>query len=224
MTDVQTGAATLGQRIAERAAEMSKHAPPEVMATLSFELEKLTESRVAARAISVGAVAPDFVLPDARGRATNLSGLLADGPAVVTFYHGGWCPFCDVQLRSYQSVLREIHEVGAELVAISPQKPDFALADVESKRLTFPVLTDARNGVARRYGLVYSLSQPLRELQMRCGSPIPKVNGDESWELPMAGTFVIDRQRMVRLAHADPNYMKRLEPAAILAGLRDLSS
>jgi peroxiredoxin len=143
---------------------------------------------------------------------------------VLTFYRGGWCPFCDLQLHAYQSVLAEIHDLGAELVAISPQTPDYALSDVEKKQLTFPVVTDKGNAVGRKYGLVFKLSDVMQQLQTNFGNPIPKFNGDEAWELPMPGTFVLDRAGVVRLAHVDPDYMKRLEPAAILEALRALKA
>ncbi len=213
-------ATSLKDRIAEFTSGMAKHAPPEVLATLGTELRKLAESGIAQRALQVGARAPEFSLPDARGGTVTLSSLLAKGPAVVTFYRGGWCPFCDLQLRAYQGALPEIRRLGAELVAISPQTADYAQADVEKKQLTFPVLTDAHNTVARRYGLVYSLSDALRALQTGFGNPIPKFNGDDSWELPMPGTFVLSQDGVVRLAHVDPDYTRRLEPAAILDALR----
>jgi peroxiredoxin len=201
-------------------AGMAKHAPPEVLTTLAAEIRKLADSGLAARALGVGAVAPGFSLPDARGRTTTLSNVLARGPAVVTFYRGGWCPFCDLQLRAYQGVLSQIHDLGAELVAISPQTPDHALSDVEKNELTFAVLTDKGNRVAREYGLVFPLSEALRGLQSAFGNPIPKFNGDDSWELPMPGTFVLDRSGVVRLRHVDPDYTRRLEPAAILETLK----
>jgi peroxiredoxin len=201
-------------------AGMAKHAPPEVIATVGAEIKKLADARIAERALHVGAKAPDFSLPDVHGKVVKLASLLAKGPTVVTFYRGGWCPFCDLQLRAYQGVLSQILDLGAELVAISPQTPDYALSDVEKKQLTFPVLTDKGNAIARRYGLVFSLSETVRQLQTGFGNPIPNFNGDEPWELPMVGTFVLDRAGVVRLAHADPNYMKRLEPAAILEALR----
>lgn len=217
-------ATSLRDRIAELTARIAHQAPREVIATIEAELRKLAESGIASRALSAGDRAPAFTLPDARGGQISLGSLLAGGPVVITFYRGSWCPFCDLQLRSYQGVLPEIHRLGAELVAISPQTPDFALADIEAKQLTFPVLTDTGNRVARQYGLVYSLSEPLREVQRALGSPIPKFNGDESWELPMPGTFVLDRQGLVRLAYVDPDYMKRLEPGAILDALREMQS
>jgi peroxiredoxin len=99
-----------------------------------------------------------------------------------------------LQLRAYQSVLPEIHRLGAELVAISAQTADYALSDVEKKQLTFPVLHDAHNGVSREYGLVFALSDTMKKLQAGFGNPIPKFNGDDSWELAMPGTFVLDRK------------------------------
>jgi peroxiredoxin len=217
-------ATTLRDRIAEFMQNMAKHAPAEVISTLAIEIRKLAESGIVKGTIAVGARAPDFSLPDARGGKVSLATLVQTGPAVVTFYRGGWCPFCDLQLRAYQGALTEIRSLGAELVAISPQTPDFAMADVSTKDLAFPVLTDAHNQVAKLYGLVFVLSDVMKGLQKGFGNPIPKFNGDDSWELPMPGTFVIDKNRVVRLAHVDPDYMKRLEPAAILDALRGLRS
>lgn len=198
-------ATSLRDSIAAFTANMAKHAPAEVIATLGAELKKLADSGIAARALKVGTKAPDFTLPDAHGKQVNLASVLAKGPAVVTFYRGGWCPFCDLQLRAYQGVLAQVRDLGAELLAISPQTPDYALSDVEKKQLTFPVLTDAGNRVAREYGLVFALSDAAKQLQTGFGNPIPKFNGDESWELPMPGTFVLDRSGMVLLAHVDPD-------------------
>jgi peroxiredoxin len=199
---------------------VAKHAPPEVLAGLRAEIAKLAEAGIARQALQVGVKAPDFTLPDAHGKPVTLAALLAKGPAVVTFYRGGWCPFCDLQLRAYQGALGAIHDLGAELVAISPQTPDYALSDVEKKQLTFPVLTDTGNRVAREFKLVFTLSDALRKLQTHFGSVLPKFNGDDSWELPMPGTFVLDRQGVVKLASVDPNWMVRVEPAAILEALR----
>jgi peroxiredoxin len=216
-------ATSLKDAIAAFTTNMAKHAPPEVIATLGAEIEKLAESGIAKGALKSGAEAPSFSLPDTHDSVVTLSSLLAKGPVVVTFYRGGWCPFCDLQLRAYQSVLPEIHRFGAELVAISAQTADYALSDVEKKQLTFPVLHDAQNRVSRRYGLVFTLSDAMKQLQTGFGNPIPKFNGDDSWELNLPGTFVIDRAGIVKLAHVDPNYMVRLEPAAILDALRRIA-
>ena len=170
----------------------------------------------------VGSPAPDFTLPEARGGTVHLTEVLAKGPAVVTFYRGGWCPFCNLQLRAYQAILPAIEALDAKLIAVSPQTPDNSVSTAETKGLRFSVLSDARNGVARAYGLVFKLSDGLQSLQKMFGNEPPKFNGDDSWELPVPGTFVIDSAGIVRLAFADPDYTKRLEPAAILDTLRGL--
>jgi peroxiredoxin len=197
--------------------------PEEVAATLSRELERLAQSGIAQASLRVGFSAPDFALPNQNGATVRLSVLLEHGPAVVTFYRGGWCRYCNLQLRAYQAVLPQIAARGATLVAISPQTPDFTLSTVQEKRLSFPVLSDGGNDVARRYGLVFALSEALQELQKKFGNEVPRFNGDDSWELPMPGTFIISRDGIVRLASVDSDYRRRLEPAAILDCLATLS-
>lgn len=221
--NIESNSLTLKDRIDEFSKMAAEHAPPGVSATLSSELRKLAESGIVKNALQVGAKAPDFSLPEARGGVQTLSSLLSKGPVIVTFYRGGWCPFCNLQLRAYQSVLPEIHRLGGQLIAISPQTADNSLSDVEKKGLTFPVLSDLQNRIARQYGLVFELSDVLKELQKGFGNPLPKFNGDDSWELPMPGTFVLDREGVARLAHVDPDYRLRLEPAIMLDALRAVS-
>jgi peroxiredoxin len=214
----------LNDAIAKFQREMAGHAPPEVLARLAPELESLARSSYGSASPKVGSRAPAFSLPDARGGEVRLVDLLARGPVVVTFYRGGWCPFCNLQLRAYQAVLPEIQALGATLVAISPQTPDSSLSTAEKAGLAFHVLSDAHNEVARAYGLVFKLSEGLQSLHETFGNEPPKFNGDDSWELPVPGTFVLDRSGVVRLAFVDPDYTKRLEPSAILGALRSLSS
>jgi peroxiredoxin len=213
---------TLSTRIAEFQQQMARVAPPQVVATLTDELTKLARSGIANRSLRVGDHAPDFALPDAHHKTVRLSALLAAGPVVLTFYRGGWCPFCNLQLRAYQEALPSLRALGAELVAVSPQTPDYTLSTVEEKQLTFPVLSDVGNRVAELYGLVYTLSDALKALQEAFGNPLPKFNGDETWRLPMAATFVIDRGGIVRLAFVDSDYTRRLEPAAILDAVGEI--
>lgn len=108
-------------------------------------------------------------------------------------------------------------------MAISPQTPDQSLTTAEKKGLTFPVLSDVGNVVARRFGLVYTVAEALRPLYLRVGSDLPAFNGDASWELPVPGTFIIDRDGAVQLAFVDADYTHRLEPAALLDGLRAMT-
>jgi len=175
-------------------------------------------------ALAVGDEAPEFTLPDSRGRQVSLTTMLRAGPAIVTFYRGGWCPYCNIQLRAYQRALPEIVALGGRIIAISPQLPDGSLSVAEKNALEFDVLSDAGNVVGRSFGLVYGLPEELRAAMRLNDKPLPGINGDESWELPLPATFVIAQDRRVALAYVDVDYRHRLAPEDIVATLRLLAA
>jgi len=212
----------LSQQIAAYRAEFARTAPPERQALYEAKIEELRASFAIENAIGPNDRAPEFSLPDARGKSVSLSALLRDGPVVVSFYRGGWCPYCNLELRAYQAVLPQITELGGRLVAISPQLPDGSLSTAEANALTFDVLSDVGNRTARQFGLVYALPQELRDAMQAANRGLPGVNGDESWELPLPATYVIGQDGRVALAYVDVDYRNRLEPDAILAALSSL--
>lgn len=215
---------SLQQQLAEYKAEFLRTAPAERAALYEAKVAELKASFPIGKAAAAGDSAPDFTLPDAHGAPVSLAGLLAKGAVVATFYRGGWCPYCNIQLRAYQAILPEMTALGATLVAISPQAPDGSLSTAEKNALSFPVLSDLGNRAARAFGLVYALPQELRDALTSAGKALPGVNGDQSWELPVPATFVIGRDGRIALAHIDIDYRKRLEPDAILAALRSLAA
>lgn len=188
------------------------------------KLEELRAAFARERAIGLNDRAPDFTLTDQQGRPVSLSELLRAGPVVVTFYRGGWCPYCNIQLRAYQGVLPEMAALRARLVAISPQLPDGSLSTAEANNLTFDVLSDIGNHAARRFGLVWSLPEELRAALRSNNKALPGINGDDSWELPVPATYIIARDGRVVLAAIEVDYRKRPEPEAILTALRALRS
>jgi len=212
----------LQQQIDEFLAEESNLPSPDLLKDLLSIIEQVITSGAAEKALKEGAQAPDFTLPDARGLAVTLSHLLAQGPVVITFYRGEWCPFCNLALRAYQQTWPQLRALGASLVAISPQTPDHSLSTVEKKKLTFTVLSDVGNHVAREYGLVFTIDEAVRPACQQVGANLPAFNGDDSWELPMAGTFLIDQSGIVRLAFVNPDYTRRLDPSVIVARLKEL--
>ncbi len=212
----------LEQQLAVFKAEFARTAPAGRPALYEAKIEELRASFAMGAAIGIGDQAPDFVRPDAHGKMLSLSDLLQSGPAVVTFYRGGWCPYCNLQLRAYQAILPEMAALGARLVAISPQRPDGSLSTSETNELTFDVLSDVGNTAARLFGLVYALPEELRAALRSNNKALPDINGDESWELPVPATYVIGRDHRVTLAAIDVDYRNRLEPEAILAALKSL--
>jgi len=175
-------------------------------------------------ALRVGQMAPDFTLTDAVGKPVSLGALREQGPVIISFYRGAWCPFCNIELRSLQAALPQFQELGATLIAISPEKPDYAMPMIERENLAFGVLSDPGNRVAKQFGLVYLLDGEARRISLETfGTDLPAFNGDESWELPVPATYVIDRKGTVKLAFFDPEFRNRVEPTAILEALRELS-
>lgn len=197
-------------------------APVNPKAVLQRATDDLIRSGLAEKALQAGATAPDFTLPDAQGHPVTLAKLLAKGPVVLTFYRGGWCPYCNLQLKSYQAKLDQIHALGAELVAVSPERPDRAMDTVAKDALRFPVLTDAGNAIARRYGLVFRVADEVIPIYQGFGIDLEAANGDASHELPMPGTYILGRDGVIRLAFVQADYTKRLPVEQILEQLRQL--
>jgi peroxiredoxin len=214
---------SLEQELASFKAEFSRTAPAGRAALYEAKIEELRADFALASAVGVDEAAPDFALPNAAGKSIVLKELLRSGPVILTFYRGGWCPYCNIQLRAYQSVLPQISASGARLVAISPQLPDNSLDTANKNALTFDVLSDVRNEVARSYGLVYSLPEEIRAALRSNNKALPSINGDQSWELPVPATYVIARDQHVALAYIEVDYRKRLEPEALLTCLKSLS-
>jgi len=214
----------LEQELADFKAQFERTAPPGRAALYDKKVDELREQFPLQGVLQVGSPAPDFSLANSHGSRTSLTDLLARGPAVLTFYRGGWCPYCNLQLRAYQKILPEIEAYGATLVAISPELPDNSLSTAEKNALRFPVLSDVGNSVAAAFGLVYALPEELREALQSNGKALPALNGDESWELPVPAIFIVGTDRRVAFSFIEIDYRRRLAPEDLLIALRTVGS
>jgi peroxiredoxin len=172
--------------------------------------------------LPVGATAPMFSLPDAHGTPVALADRLADGPVVLSFYRGAWCPICNIELRALQAQLDAIRDRGASLVAVSPQAPDESLSFAEKLDLGFDVLSDLDQSVADSFRIRFRLSDDLIAMYEEWGLLLPEQNADGTWDLPVPATYVIDRAGIISARHVDADYRQRMEPVAILAALDDI--
>ena len=185
---------------------------PDLAASADADTARLISKGIAQHAASIGEPAPDFELPDQLGRPVQLGRLLQKGPVIISFYRGGWCPYCNLELQALQHIMPEIERHHAAVLAISPQLPDHSAATAEKNTLAFPVLSDRGNYVARRYGLVFELSTRIRPVYDAISVNLPMLNGDTSYELPVPGTFVVDGDGIVRATFVNADYKKRMEP------------
>jgi peroxiredoxin len=197
--------------------------PAEIREAMERADMELAASGILDRALKAGERGPEFRLPDARGGFVRLNDLLAKGPVVLSFYRGGWCPYCNLELRALQAVLPKITGLGAKLVAISPQTPGESFSTAEKNELAFSVLSDVGSATAKAFGIAFDLAEELRPIYARFGHALPDKNGDESWVLPIPATYVIDRDGTVALAFVDVDYRNRLDPAEIITVLRAIA-
>jgi peroxiredoxin len=220
---------SLKQELAEYRAGWFKRVPAERQAIMERHIAQLRHG-LAKTAVTVGDRAPPIVLGNARGETVDVGALLKKGPVIVAFYRGGWCPFCNLELRAFQRLLPDIEASGASLVAISPEKPDASLSTVEKNALTFEVLSDIGQKVGRAFRLVYDFSNELQSAYKEFGLDIPAKNGPakngavSEWALPISATYIIDRNGVVIYAYTDADYRDRADPIDILAVLKRISA
>ena len=194
----------------------------DVVSTMNSAVQTLASSGLVDLALKEGQHAPDFDLPEIGGERIRLSELLNAGPVVITFYRGGWCPYCNLEMQALQSALPEIEAAGACLIAIAPELPKFASQTRDKGNLTFPLLSDSNNETARRYGLVFTLPESLRPIYDGFGIDFPASHGNSDFELPMPATYIVASDGTVAHAFVDVDYTKRMEPSEIINILKTL--
>jgi peroxiredoxin len=208
---------TLSQQLEEYRAGWMLRVPADRRASMERHIAHLSETGIGRSAKRVGDWAPEIVLPDAHGHAFEVAKLLAMGPVIVTFYRGGWCPFCNLELKAYQAVLPRITAAGASLVAISPEKPDDTVSTADKNALTFPVLSDVGQRVGKAFGLVYSFTDELRGVYDGFKLDIPDKNGTpDDWSLPLSATYVIGSDGRILFADTSVDYRRRTDPLDVL--------
>jgi peroxiredoxin len=197
--------------------------PAEVVEVFDRSIQNLLDQGVPSDVVGVGDTLASFTLSDATGSPVPLDQLIETGPAVFVFYRGGWCPYCNLALRTYQrELVPELPTFGARLVAISPQTPDESLSTVEKAELDFTVLSDPGSRVAQSIGIVFQQSDDVLEAQRKLGLDLASVNAEGSTQLPRPTVLIVDQDRVVRFVDVQPDYTARTEVTDILAALGEL--
>ncbi|MES2883231.1 MAG: peroxiredoxin-like family protein [Pseudomonadota bacterium] len=210
----------LQQHLEQERVHWLQEQPAPASAVEVMAMELLRRAGIEGKALRVGERAPGFRLRDQQGQAVELEGLLMDGPAVLLFYRGRWCPFCSLTLRSYQQSVSRFAGLRTSVVAISPQGSIATAQTAESLGTGLPLLSDLGSHVARAYGLAYDLPAGLKALfEGEYATPLPEINADGGWSLPVAATYVIGQNGTVLRAHVDVDYRRREDPADLLRWL-----
>lgn len=212
---------TLKSELDARRSDWAAKAPEETKTIYNEGILAVEHSGIIQSALQVGDQALDFRLNNATGRPVQLSEVLSQGSVVLTWYRGGWCPYCNITLRHLQQRLQDFKNAGANLIALTPELADNSLSTREKNDLQFEVLSDINNEVAKKYGIVFKLTEAVAQTYKQAFD-LESYNGNDSNELPLAATYVIDTHGIIRYAFLDAEYRNRAEPADILNVLESL--
>jgi peroxiredoxin len=186
-------------------------------------IEAVAGSGILESALNVGDTAPDFTLNNATGDAIRLFNVLQKGPVILTWYRGGWCPYCNITLAALQETLPQFEAQGAKLLALTPELPDKSMSTAEKHQLDFEVLSDIDNTVAKEYGVVFELTPEVAEIY-QASFDLHGYNGNQSNELPLAATYIINKEGIIEFAFLHPDYRNRAEPETLLNVLKKMQS
>lgn len=201
-----------------------RQANPDFMKGVDDVIDQARAFQQGSDAINIGQTAPGFELPNAVGESISLDALLTKGPVVLTFYRGGWCPYCNLQFRALQARLADIDALGATLVAISPQVPDGSMTQDEISTMDFVVLSDQDAKIASQYGIAWEVPEFLLEhMRVDRNLNLEAINNGNGSVLPIPATFVLDRDGVVTWRYVDVDYRTRSEPDDIIKALQKLS-
>jgi len=216
-TNRETLDALLEVKRKEGAAKFTK----EKNQTYAKGIDSVTNSGVLNNALNIGDLAPNFTLNNALGEPISLYNTLKNGPVVLTWYRGGWCPYCNITLHHLQEKLPEFKNLGASLIALTPELPDNSLNTSEKNNLEFDVLSDVGNTIGKQFGVIFTLTKEVARIY-EASFGLSQVNGDTSNQLPLAATYVIDKKGVIKYAYLNADYRQRAEPSEILSVLEKL--
>jgi peroxiredoxin len=198
--------------------ENTRERAPEVWDAYTLFVRELRVADVARFCLKRGDRIPPFTLPNVEGRLVSARELLAHGPLVLSFFRGGWCPYCTMELRALQEAWPEIQRRGANLAAVTPDTGTSLRSDKRANDLDYQVLSDVDNGLALLFGLVFRVPAYIRALWLKHNIDLGARHGNSSgtWLLPLPATYIIDRQGIILHADVDPDFRRRLDPTDIL--------
>ncbi len=212
---------SLTAQLQERAAQSVQKYPETTHAIMNNGIQVLKDNKLVSNALKTGDKIPEITLPNATNKNVSINQLLSNKKVVLSFYRGGWCPYCNLELKALQQALPEFEKQDAVLVAISPETPDNSLSTSEKNELSFEVLSDANNQIAEKFNLMFTLPEDLVEVYQGFGIDLEKSNGSSNWQLPISATYVIDQNGTIIYDFIKEDYKERADPEEIIKFLKN---
>lgn len=206
---------SLSEQLEQCSVNFEEEHPNEAKIFCEF-INELEDCGMIENVLKEGDTAPDFILVNIKGEQVSLKQLLTKQKLIITFYRGGWCPYCSMELQAWEGVYEELIEKNTKLVAISPEKPESASMTMADMNLSFETLYDAHNELARKFGLVFKVKLNVTKLYESLGIDLVSLSGDESRELPIPATYIVDKDKKILDVFVDVDYRNRKDPEEIL--------
>ena len=203
--------------------ENLKHLPADIAEVILKDVELQIKRGITKNALKTGDKIPDFELNNAVGDPIHSDDLLSNGPLIISFYRGAWCPYCNVELSAYQEAHEDIKAEGAQLIAISPELPDKSMSLVEKHALDYEILSDLNNNIAKQFGIVFQLDENLKSAYDKLGIDLEVSHGNSNYELPFAATYVVNSDGTILESAVNYDYTVRLDPEDALEVIRTCS-
>jgi peroxiredoxin len=204
-------------------ADAARRLHPAAAGIVDRLIDHLKEHGAGEAAPQVGEPMPPFVLPDETGHMVSLKELLPNGPVIVTFHRGHWCPYCRISINTLAQAQTRINKLGAQMIAIVPERGEFAAKMKSESNVNFPFLLDIDNGYALSLNLAIWVGAEMETFMTSVGSMLPEFQGNESWMLPIPATFVIGRDGLIKARFVDPDYRRRMTVEELLKSLENLN-
>jgi peroxiredoxin len=215
-----SSAQTIAAQVDAMLEAIAPQLPAEILQAFVAEQARLGAEGLPGGVARPGDAIPDIEMLDVHGAPTTFAAARAGRPAVLVFYRGAWCPYCNVALRAYQAdLLPELTDRGIALIAVSPQRPDGSLSSAEADGLSYTVLSDPGNRLAGALGILSEPGDGAKAASLAIGQDLSKVNADGSWTLPMPTVVLVNAGGVLRWIDVHPNYSERTEVADILAAV-----
>jgi len=212
---------SLTEKLKEHASQSANRIPQPVQEIMAKGINSLKDDKLVTKALKTGDKIPEIELLNATGKKVSIQELLKNNKIVLSFYRGGWCPYCNLELKALQQQQQEFDKLGAKLVAISPETPDNSLTTSEKNNLSFEVLSDLDNKIAKEFNLVFTLPEDLREVYNSFGINLVQSNGNNDHQLPISATYIIDQDGTIKYDFIKEDYKERADPQEIINSLKN---
>lgn len=212
---------SLAEQLQEFKQQFEVETPTHMLEVLNRSISLLQAEKIQGSALKQGDKAPDFELSDTKGHLVSLKQTLTNGPCILTFFRGGWCPYCMLELSQWQTLLEQ--QPGLQLIAITPEVDPYVQTTKQEHNLSFPILTDKNNMLARQFGLLWRLDADIQQLLLKWNVDLQQRHNSQHFELPVPATYIIDSHRNIHYSFIEEDYTLRAEPQQVLKELQSLT-